>query len=84
MLANNLPEGAGMDLDWATHNGWLRDQLARAQNKYKQKADRNRTERLFKEGDSVLLKLQPYTQSSVANHPCPKLAYKFFGPFQIL
>ena len=30
MLANNLPEGAGMDLDWATHNGWLRDQLSRA------------------------------------------------------
>jgi hypothetical protein len=31
-----------------------------------------------------LLKVQPYTQSSVANHPYPKLSNKFFGPYKIL
>jgi hypothetical protein len=31
-----------------------------------------------------LLKLQPYTQSTVANRPYPKLSYKFYGPYTIL
>lgn len=35
-------------------------------------------------GDQVLLKLQPYIQSSVANRSYPKLAYKFYGPYTIL
>lgn len=65
------------------HNTRLRAQLARAQNRCKLKADKNRTERSFDVGDQVLLKLQPYVQSSVASHPCPKLAYKFFGPYTI-
>jgi hypothetical protein len=50
---------------------FLRSQLQRAQQR-------------MKLGDSVFLKLQPYTQSSVASRPCPKLAYKFYGPFKIL
>lgn len=83
-FADNPPPDASTELDWAKHNGWPRDQLARAQNRCKQKADKNRTECTFEAGDSVLLKLQPYTQSSVASRPCPKLAYKFFGPFTIL
>ena len=46
--------------------------------------DRNRTDQQFSVGDSVLLRLQPYTQSSVANRPFPKLLYKFFGPYTVL
>lgn len=32
----------------------------------------------------MLLKLQPYTQSSVAYRPFPKLAKKYFGPYTVL
>jgi hypothetical protein len=61
----------------------LRTQLVRAQTRFKKHADRNRTERSFAVGEQVLLKLQPYAQSTVANRPCHKLAYKFFGPFPV-
>ena len=47
-------------------------------------ADKNRTDQQFSVGDSVLLRLQPYTQSSVTNRPFPKLSYKFFGPYTVL
>jgi hypothetical protein len=49
----------------------------------KMQADKNRSDRHFEVGDQVLLRLQPYTQSSVANRPFPKLAYKFLGPYKI-
>lgn len=82
-ISDKLPDTKDADLEWAQHNDRLRAQLARAQNRCKQKADRHRTEREFAVGDQVLLKLQPYAQSTVANRPCPKLAYKFFGPFSV-
>ena len=47
-------------------------------------ADKNRSPRQFQLGDSVFLKLQPYAQSSVANRPFPKLAFKYFGPSKVL
>jgi hypothetical protein len=62
----------------------LKQHLAQAQNRMKVMADKKRTDHQFQVGDKVLLKLQPYTQSSVANRPYPKLAYKFYGPYTIL
>jgi hypothetical protein len=50
----------------------------------KQLADRTRNDFQFAVGDQVLLKLQPYTQSSVANRPYPKLAFKYYGPYTVL
>lgn len=47
-------------------------------------ADQKRKDFQFEVGDQVLLKLQPYTQSSVANRPFSKLSYKYFGPYKVL
>ncbi|XP_073353952.1 uncharacterized protein [Aegilops tauschii subsp. strangulata] len=69
--------------DWGAHTARLREQLLRAQHRFKKKADRHRTERSFQVGEEVLLKLQPYAQSSIVNRPCAKLAYQFFGPFKV-
>ena len=69
--------------DLKSQNHWLKEHLARAQNKMKMAADRHRTDQEFQVGDQVLLKLQPYAQSSLVNRPCPKLAFKYFGPFTV-
>ena len=79
---NDAPTGD--DLDWAAHTTHIRTQLERAQKRCKKQADRNRTERQFQVGEQVLLKLQPYVQQSVVSRPCAKLAYKFFGPYNVI
>jgi hypothetical protein len=58
--------------------------LTRAQDRMKKQADKHRSERHFDVGDWVYLKLQPYIQSSVATPVNKKLAFKFFGAYQIL
>jgi hypothetical protein len=63
---------------------FIKDQLAKAQNRMRIYADNNHTEKSFQVGEHVLLKLQPYAQSSVVNHPFPKLSFKYFGPYHIL
>jgi hypothetical protein len=70
--------------DWAAHSKMLKLQLARAQNRMKLQADKVRTDRFYQVGEQVLLKLQPYAQSSVVNRPYPKRAYRFFGPCKIM
>lgn len=49
----------------------------------KHQADKGRTERSFEVGDKVFLKVQPYLQSSVAYRANHKMAFKFYGPFEI-
>lgn len=61
----------------------LKEHLASEQNRIKVMADKQRSDIEFQVGDKVLLKLQPYTQSSMANRPFPKLSYKYFGPYVI-
>jgi hypothetical protein len=57
--------------------------LHRAQQRMKRQADKGRTDRVLEVGQQVFLKLQPYCQTSVAARPYPKLAFRFFGPFEI-
>jgi hypothetical protein len=70
--------------DRESHLQPLKEHLAAAQNKMKLQADRKRTAMVFQVGDKVLLKLQPYVQTSVAKRPYPKLAFKYYGPYEVL
>jgi hypothetical protein len=80
-LANPLPE---LITDRTAHLEFLKKNLVAAQNRMKLKADKNRTMKEFQLGDGVLLKLQRYVQKSVVSRPFPKIANKFFSPYDIL
>lgn len=62
----------------------LKTNLAIAQNRMKQQADANRSERHFSVGDWVYLKLQPYRQITMSGLRNQKLSPKFYGPYEIL
>lgn len=63
---------------------YLKENLQRAQHRMEQKANRKRRELELSIGDRVLVRLQPYRQSTVANRSSNKLAKKYFGPFTVL
>ncbi|KAG8645294.1 hypothetical protein MANES_10G052201v8 [Manihot esculenta] len=46
--------------------------------------DRSHRPLEFNVGDVVLLRLQPYRQSSIASRKNQKLAAKYYGPFEVL
>jgi hypothetical protein len=41
-------------------------------------------ERVFAVGNKVFLKLQPFCQKSVDDRAVQKLAFRFFGPFEVI
>lgn len=57
------PEAVDMLQQREFHSAMLKEKLQRAQQKMKQDADKNRTQRIFQVGEQVLLKLQPYILS---------------------
>jgi hypothetical protein len=56
----------------------LKENLATTRNQMKQQADHHRSEREFKEGDWVFVRLQPYKQLSLKQQGKNKLAPKFY------
>jgi transposase InsO family protein len=61
----------------------LKQHLARARQIMKVQADKHRSDRQFAISDWVFLKVRPYVQSSIADRASHKLAFRFFGPFQV-
>lgn len=73
---------------WLTERHLLSDviqhHLHRAQHRMKTYTDKGRSEREFKVGDQVYLKLQSYIQISVAPRSNQKLSFRYYGPFSVL
>lgn len=61
-----------------------KEYIACAQSKMKLTTDRKCKDQEYVVNDMVMLKLQPYAQSSLVNRPFPKLAFKYFGPYLVL
>lgn len=62
----------------------LKTNLQVAANRMKQQADRGRSEREFKVGEWVFLKLQSYRQSTLERRKSEKLSPRFYGPYEIV
>lgn len=62
----------------------LKFHISRAQQRMVSMANLHRTDRQFKEGEWVYLKIQPYRQLTISNQIFSKLSAKYYGPYQIL
>lgn len=73
--------------EWLREREQMRDvlqqHLTRVQLRMKHQADKRRTERQFKSGDLVYMKLQPYIQKSVATRANQKLSFRYYGPYEV-
>nr|GFB86192.1 transposon Ty3-G Gag-Pol polyprotein [Tanacetum cinerariifolium] len=63
---------------------YLRKNLLNAQDHMKANVNHHRRDLEFKEGEFVLVKLQPYRQVSVANRLSVKLSPRYYGPYEVL
>ncbi|XP_073222447.1 uncharacterized protein [Cicer arietinum] len=61
----------------------LKYHLDRARGRMKDQADRKRRDVSFKIGEWIFLKLRPHVQNSVEARINPKLAPRYYGPFEI-
>ena len=63
----------------------LKDNLTLVQNRMKQQVDQHRSERSFKVGDCVFLRLQPYKQMFLKQSKKDnKLSPKYYWPYKVL
>jgi hypothetical protein len=61
----------------------IKKNLKASQDRQKSYVDKGRTHREFNVGDHVFLKVKA-NKSSLKLGNCPKLAYRYCGPFEIL
>ena len=61
----------------------LKKELAGAQNRMKQAADKRKSDRTFEIGDKVFLKVRRSLQQPFTSTPASKLNPKYFGPYVI-
>nr|GEX41985.1 Ty3/gypsy retrotransposon protein [Tanacetum cinerariifolium] len=62
----------------------LQFHLKRSKNRIKSMADKHRSDKNFKVGMKVYLKLQPYRQSTVRQGTHHKFTAKYYGPFVVI
>lgn len=62
----------------------LKENLTKSRKQMEVQANKKRRDHTFNVGDLVLLRLQPYRQSTVQRRSSQKLAKRFFGPFRVL
>nr|KYP44277.1 Retrotransposable element Tf2 [Cajanus cajan] len=62
----------------------LQENLYKAQERMRMYADKKRTDKEFKDGDLVYLKIQPFKQHSLANTSFHKLSARYYGPYRII